>query len=81
MERRLEKSLEIMRQINDLGIPTEYPPRMELSRRLSDYVKTGEPWSGKIKFEAYGRVAHVILPRKDTVDVQVVLKSLQGKKL
>ncbi len=76
MERRLEKSLGIMRQLNELGIPVEYPPRLELSRRLSDYVKTGEPWSGKIKFEAYGRVADIILPRKETVDIQVVLRKI-----
>jgi hypothetical protein len=63
-----------MKQIRDLGIPTEYPPLKELSRRMSDYIKTGEPWSGKIKFEAYGRIAEVILPRRPNVEVSVILK-------
>jgi hypothetical protein len=48
----------------------------ELSKRLSDYVKTGEPWSGKIKFEVYGRVADIILPRKADRQITVVLRKL-----
>ena len=65
-----------MKQINDLGIPTDYPPRKELSKRLSDYVKTGEPWAGKIKFEAYQRVADIILPRQSDRQIRIVLKKL-----
>lgn len=76
MTSRLQECIEIMKQINDLGIPVEYPPRKELSRRLSDYVKTGEPWAGKIKFEAYGRYVDVILPRRADREIQVVLKQL-----
>lgn len=71
---RVEECLSVMKQIRDLGIPTEYPPFKELSRRMSDYIKTGEPWSGKIKFEAYGRVAEVILPRRQNIEVSVILK-------
>lgn len=74
---RLDECLKIMRQVYDLGIPTEYPPVKELSRRLSNYVKTGEPWSGTIKFEAYGRAADVILPRKTDRDITVVLRKLR----
>ena len=73
---RIQECLTVMRQIYDLGIPTEYPPLKELSRRLSDYVKTGEPWSGKIKFETYGRVADIILPRKADRQISVVLRKI-----
>lgn len=71
---RLEECLRIMKQVNEMGFPSEYPPLKELSKRLSDYVKTGEPWAGKIKFEAYNRTAHVILPRRTDREIQVVLK-------
>lgn len=71
---RVEQCISVMKQIRDLGIPTEYPPLKELSKRMSDYIKTGEPWSGKIKFEAYGRVAEVILPRRQNIEVSVILK-------
>jgi len=73
---RIEECLLVMKQIRDLGIPTEYPPLKELSKRLSDYVKTGDPWAGKIKFEAYGRVAEVILPRKADRQISVLLKKI-----
>ena len=76
MATRIEECIRIMKQLNDLGFPSEYPPRKELSRRLSDYVKTGEPWSGKIKFEAFGRYADVILPRRADREIQVVLRKL-----
>jgi hypothetical protein len=71
---RVEECIHIMKQIRDMGFPTEYEPVKELSKRLSDYVKTGEPWSGKIKFKLYDRTAHVILPRKSDRQISVVLK-------
>jgi hypothetical protein len=74
MNKRLEQSIHVMREMYALGFPTDYPPLKELSQRLSDYVKTGEPWSGKIKFETYKKVAEVILPRKADRDISVVLK-------
>jgi hypothetical protein len=73
---RIQECLRIMREVQDLGFPSEYPPMKELSKRLSDYVKTGEPWSGKIKFEVYGRVADIILPRKADRQITVVLRKL-----
>jgi len=73
---RIEESINIIKQIQELGIPTEYPPLKELSARLSDYIKTGEPWAGKIKFEAYKRVADVILPRRQDRHIVVILKAL-----
>ncbi len=73
---RIDECIQVMKQIYDFGIPTEYPPLKELSRRLSDYVKTGEPWSGKIKFEAYGRVADIILPRRADRQIVVVLRKI-----
>jgi len=73
---RIEECIRVMKEIRDLGFPTEYPPLKELSKRLSDYVRTGEPWSGKIKFEAYGRVADVILPRKADRQITVVLRKI-----
>lgn len=71
---RIEECIRIMKQIREMGFPTEYKPMKELSKRLSDYVKTGEPWSGKIKFHGYNRTAYVILPRRVDRQISVVLK-------
>lgn len=73
---RVEECIRVMKEIRDLGIPIEYPPLKELSKRLSDYVKTGDPWAGKIKFEAYGRVADVVLPRKADRQIMIVLRNM-----
>ena len=74
---RISECISIMKQVRDLGFPSEYPPYKELSRRISDYIKTGEPWSGKIKFEAYGRYADVILPRRADREIVVVFRTLK----
>ncbi len=74
---RIDECLRIMSQVRDLGFPSEYPPYKELSKRMSDYIKTGEPWSGKIRFDTYGRVAEVILPRKADRPILVVFKKLK----
>lgn len=73
---RVEECIRIMKQLYEFGIPVEYPPLKELSKRLSEYVKTGEPWAGKIKFEAYGRIADVILPRRSDREITVVLRNI-----
>lgn len=71
---RLQECLKVMRDLKDLGFPEDYEPLKEISRRMSDYIKTGDPWAGKVKFEAYKRVAEIILPRKEGVPITLVLK-------
>lgn len=77
METRLQKCLDIVRDIKDLGVPTDYPPFKELSKRLSDYVKSGEPWAGRIRFDSYGRYADIVLPRSADREIQVVLRNIK----
>lgn len=74
---RIDECISIMKQVRDLGFPLDYPPYKELSKRVSEYIKTGEPWSGKIKFEAYGRYADVILPRRADRQIVVVFRQIQ----
>lgn len=71
---RIDECVKIMKQVRDMGFPTDYEPTKELSKRLSDYIKTGEPWTGKIKFVGYNRTAYVILPRRTDREISVVLK-------
>lgn len=74
---KIEQSIRIMKEFRDLGIPTDYPPYKELSKRLSEYVKTDEPWSGTIKFSAYDRIAEILLPRKG--DIQIRLRKMESR--
>jgi hypothetical protein len=67
-----------MKQLRDLGFHKEYAPLKELSRKMSDYVKTGEPATFTIPFEQYGRIAYVTLPKNPQSRVQLTLKAIAG---
>ena len=73
-EKRLTEIITIMRDIKRLGFPDDYPPMKELSLRMNDYLRTGQGWSGKIKFQAYERIADIILPENPRIPIQVVLR-------
>ena len=75
---RLNECLSVMKQLHDLGFHKEYVPLKELSRKMSDYVKTGEPATFTIPFEQYGRIAHVTLPKNPQSRVQLTLKAIAG---
>lgn len=73
---RLNECLSIMKQLYDLGIDKNYGPLKELSRKMSDYVKTGEPETFTIEMKRYGRIAHVDLPKNPESRVTLALKTI-----
>ena len=67
---RLRQSIVVLKKLTEqLGIPYESPEIQELKSKLDPYIRTGEPWSGKISFAAFGRTAYVALTRKNNVEV------------
>jgi len=75
---RLNECISIMKQLHDLGFDKEYKPLKDLSKRLSDYVKDGVPYTFAIKFEEYGRIAYVVLPKNPESRVHLTLKAIAG---
>jgi len=73
---RLNECLSIMKQLHDLGIDKNYQPLKELSRKMSDYIKTGEGSSFSIEMKRYGRVAHVTFPSDHQSRVHLTLKAM-----
>lgn len=71
---RLNECISIMKQLHDLGFDKNYQPLKELSRKLSDYIKTGEASTFTIDMLRYGRVAHVTLPSDPQSRVHLTLK-------
>lgn len=63
-EERVREGISLLRQLQDIGVDPADPQYIMLKDRVSDWVKTGDPWAGKIPFTSYGRVAEVLLPRK-----------------
>ena len=73
---RLNESLSVMKQLYDLGFDREYPPLKEISKKLSDYVKTGKPEIITVSFKEYGRVAHLVLPENPDSRISLTLKAI-----
>jgi hypothetical protein len=74
---RLTECLSIMKQLYDLGFDSEYAPLKEISKKLSDYVKTGKPETFTVSFKEYGRVAHLVLPENPDLRIGLTLKAIQ----
>jgi hypothetical protein len=75
-DRRLKEVLNVMSEVRHLGFPLEYEGYKELSARMNDYIRTGDGWSGKIKFSLYKRVLHVKIPKDEKIPIEIVLKHM-----
>lgn len=62
-EDRLKEGVQLLLQLKGTGVDTELSYK-QVKERVDDWVKTGDPWSGKIQFPECNRVAEIILPRK-----------------
>lgn len=71
-DRKLEIT-EVIKQINDLGFSTSVDGIRKFYTICSEYIKTGEGKSGKIKLEGFKREIEYILPTKKQNMVKVNL--------
>ena len=71
---RLSETMEIIKNISDLGIPLDSPEVAELRVHLNSYVKEGICWNGSISFLRFGRIAEVNLPRRTDKSIEVTLR-------
>lgn len=71
-ERRIEIS-EVIKQINDFGLSVSVSGVKEFYSICSDYIKSGEGRSGKIKLYGFKREIEYILPTKKQSMVRVNL--------
>ena len=62
-EDRLKEGVQLLLQLKGTGVDAELSYK-QVKERVDDWVKTGDPWSGKIQFPDCNRVAEIILPRK-----------------
>ena len=63
---RLKETITILTKLKELGISDFEPGYVATKEHATEWVKTGEKWSGEIEFPQYGRKAELSLPyRKD----------------
>lgn len=76
---RLRQSIVVLKKLTEqLGIPYDSPEIQELKSKLDPYIRTGDPWNGKISFAAFGRTAYVALTRRNNVEVTLKLNLKNG---
>jgi hypothetical protein len=62
---RVKESVHLLKQLRDLGVADTTPSLQILRDHLNEWIRTGAPWAGSVEFPSYGRVAKVILPRRE----------------
>lgn len=75
-EDRVKECTRVLLEMRDAGVPETIPGYVELRARIRDYIKTGDPWQGKINFPEIERVALVLLPRPARTAVELTLRKL-----
>lgn len=73
---RLRETIQILRKLEEVGAGPDKGGEgyVEMKRRITEWVMTGEPWSGKIRLSAIGRVADCVFPGKSTAVASVNLR-------
>jgi hypothetical protein len=71
---RLKECVDMVRQLEEVGVTRDIPGRRELDVHIQEYVKQGIPWSGRIRFPELHRFGDVILPRYARHHVSIDLK-------
>jgi len=71
---RVKETIELMRNIEGLGIPLDCSEVAELRTHLNEYIKDGTCWEGTIDFLRFGRMAEVSLPRRADKTIEVKLR-------
>jgi hypothetical protein len=61
-EDRLKEGVSLLTQLREANVKQSGGFK-DLQEKISEWVKTGEPWDGTISFVEHGRVADVSLPK------------------
>ncbi len=73
---RLKQTITILKKLTeDLGLPYEAPEIQAIKACMSEFVRTGEPWSGTLSLEPWGREA--VLDMHRSGKIELTLRSLK----
>ncbi len=61
---RLQESMNILKQLQELGIPDTDPGYKALSAKFNDWIRGSDAWQGNVDFHRWDRRAKVLLPTK-----------------
>jgi hypothetical protein len=72
-EERLKEGVHLLLQLKGTGVDPELSYK-QVKAQVDDWIKTGDPWSGKIQFPECNRVAEIVLPRKAVNTATLLLR-------
>ena len=76
-EERLKEGIEILRQLEGLGISKEDPGFIATKTLISGWVTDGKTVEEKIEFPRYGRRLEISLPRRTNRAAEAVFKTVR----
>jgi hypothetical protein len=77
---RVKESIEILKKLRDLGVIEREPGYVLTKEKFSEWVNTGEAWSGDIYFPMLQRKAEIVLPARSDRVASLLLKAPLGNR-
>ena len=78
IEDRLAEGLELLRALLRTGVAEDDPAYLDIKTKISEWVKTGVSWEGRIEFPHHGRYAQVRLPKNSINSATLAFKLKKG---
>lgn len=73
-EERLKEGVHLLKELRNAGVSETSSGFVELKEQISEWVKTGIRWEGRILFPTYRRYADVVLPKKASQVATIAFK-------
>jgi hypothetical protein len=73
-EDRVKEGVHLLKELLGAGVTETAPGYTDLKTQISEWVKTGQRWEGRITFPSYGRYADVVLPKKASQTATIAFK-------
>jgi hypothetical protein len=74
-EDRVKETIEILKKLRDLGVIEREPGYVLTKQKFTEWINTGEAWSGDIDFPMLQRKAEIVLPARADRVASLLLKA------
>lgn len=74
-EDRVKESIEILKKLKEIGVMEREPGYILTKQKFTEWINTGEAWSGDIDFPLLQRKAEIVLPARADRVASLLLKA------
>ena len=75
IEYRLKEAIQIRHKLIELGLSENIEGIKEFNKKISDWVKNGEYWEGKMPIKGANKMAIMRLASKQNQKIEIVLRN------